>query len=52
MLVSELQSSNAFSPIVSPLVITTVCKFVFGIYLIANVGIVTLVSELHPENAE
>ena len=35
----------------SPLVITTVCKFVFGICLIANVGIVTLVSELQPSNA-
>ena len=39
-------------PMLEPLVITTVCKFVFGICLIAVVGIVTLVSALQPENAE
>ena len=43
MLVKLEQLENADLPIASPEVITTVCKFVFGIYEMAKAGQVTLV---------
>ena len=51
MLVKVEQPENAESPIVVPLVNTTVVKLVLGIAEIAVVGIVAVVMLLHPSNA-
>ena len=51
MLVKVEHPENAESPIVVPLVNTTVVKLVLGIAEIAIAGIIAVVMLLHPPNA-
>ena len=52
MEVKPSQPAKARSPMLSPLVNTTVCRLSFGILPIAIVGIVTVTIFVHPEKAE